>query len=49
VPFGPNGGSGQFPGKDGIASREAIAEIKGREMGVEQLRERFGLAVPATP
>jgi NADH dehydrogenase FAD-containing subunit len=49
VPFGPNGGSGQFPGEDGIASREVIAQRKGREMGVERLRERFGLAVPATP
>jgi NADH dehydrogenase FAD-containing subunit len=48
VPFGPNGGSGQFPGEDGIAGREVIAERKGREMGVERLRERFGLAVPAT-
>jgi NADH dehydrogenase FAD-containing subunit len=47
VPFGPNGGSGQFPGEDGIAGREAIAERKGREMGVERLRERFGLEVPA--
>jgi NADH dehydrogenase FAD-containing subunit len=49
VPIGPNGGSGQFPGEDGIAGREVIAERKGREMGVERLRERFGLAVPATP
>jgi NADH dehydrogenase FAD-containing subunit len=49
VPFGPNGGSGPFPGEDGIAGREVIAERKGREMGVERLRERFGLAVPATP
>jgi NADH dehydrogenase FAD-containing subunit len=48
VPFGPNGGSGQFPGEDGIAGREVIAERKGREMGVERLRQRFGLAVPAT-
>jgi hypothetical protein len=49
VPFGPHGGSGQFPGEDGIASREVIAERKGREMGIERLKERFGLAVPATP
>jgi NADH dehydrogenase FAD-containing subunit len=47
VPFGPNGGSGQFPGEDGIAGREVIAERKGREMGIERLRERFGLAAPA--
>jgi hypothetical protein len=42
VPFGPYGGSGQFPGED-----EIIAERKGREMGVGRLRERFGLEVPA--
>jgi NADH dehydrogenase FAD-containing subunit len=47
VPIGPNGGAGQFPGEDEIAGREAIAERKGREMGVERLRERFGLAAPA--
>jgi NADH dehydrogenase FAD-containing subunit len=47
VPIGPNGGAGQFPGEDGIAGRETIAERKGREMGVERLRERFGLAIPA--
>jgi NADH dehydrogenase FAD-containing subunit len=47
VPFGPDGGSGQFPGEDGIASREVIAERKGREMGVDTLRGRFGLEVPA--
>jgi hypothetical protein len=47
VPFGPNGGSGQFPGEDGIAASEIIAERKGREMGVDTLRGRFGLEVPA--
>ncbi|MEA2684569.1 MAG: apoptosis-inducing factor 2 [Chloroflexota bacterium] len=46
VPIGPNGGAGQFPGRDEIAGAEIIAERKGREMGVERLRERFGLAVP---
>jgi NADH dehydrogenase FAD-containing subunit len=47
VPIGPNGGAGQFPGEDEIAGRETIAERKGREMGIERLRERFGLAAPA--
>jgi NADH dehydrogenase FAD-containing subunit len=47
VPFGPNGGSGQFPGEEGIAAREVIAERKGREMGIERLRERFGLTALA--
>jgi NADH dehydrogenase FAD-containing subunit len=46
VPIGPTGGAGQFPGQDEIAGREAIADMKGREMGVDQLRERFGLATP---
>ena len=46
VPIGPNGGAGQFPGEDEIAGRETIAERKGREMGIERLRERFGLAAP---
>jgi NADH dehydrogenase FAD-containing subunit len=47
VPIGPNGGAGQFPGENEIEGREATAERKGREMGVERLRERFGLAAPA--
>jgi NADH dehydrogenase FAD-containing subunit len=46
VPIGPAGGAGQFPGQNGILGREAIAEMKGREMGVERLRERFGLVIP---
>src|SRR3979411_614187 len=49
VPIGPNGGAGQFPGEDGIAGRETIAERKGREMGGERLRERFGMATPVAP
>ncbi len=49
VPIGPDGGAGQFPGEDGIAGREIIAERKGREMGVERLRERFGLVTPVAP
>jgi len=47
VPIGPNGGAGQFLGQDKILGREAIAEMKGREMGVDRLRERFGLATAA--
>jgi NADH dehydrogenase FAD-containing subunit len=47
VPIGPSGGAGQFPGQDDIAGPAIISERKGREMGVERLRERFGLAVPA--
>ena len=47
VTIGPTGGAGQFPGQDEIAGRETIAEMKGRELGIDQLRERFGLATPA--
>src|SRR6202140_2912335 len=47
VTIGPTGGAGQFPGNDKILGREAIAEMKGRALGVERLRERFGLATPA--
>src|SRR5207245_5367367 len=47
VPIGPNGGAGQFPGEDEIAGRGTIAQRQGSEMGVERLRERFGLATPA--
>jgi hypothetical protein len=43
VPIGPNGGAGQFPGQVDIAGPETIAELKGREMGIARLRERFGL------
>jgi NADH dehydrogenase FAD-containing subunit len=49
VPIGPTGGAGQFPGQDEIVGRETIAEIKGRELGIDQLRERFGLAPSAAP
>jgi apoptosis-inducing factor 2 len=49
VPIGPTGGAGQFPGQDEILGLEAIAEMKGRELGVDPLRERFGLATPVAP
>ena len=44
VTIGPTGGAGQFPGQDKIVGREAIAQMKGREMGIDPLRERLGLA-----
>jgi apoptosis-inducing factor 2 len=47
VPIGPSGGAGQFPGQDKILGREAIAQMKGRELGVDPLRERLGLAARA--
>jgi hypothetical protein len=47
VPIGPSGGAGQFPGQDEIVGRETISERKGREVGVDQVSELFGLATPA--
>jgi NADH dehydrogenase FAD-containing subunit len=47
VPIGPTGGAGQFPGQDKILGREAIAQMKGRELGIDPLRERLGLAARA--
>ena len=49
VPIGPAGGAGQFPGQDDIVGRETIAEMKGRELGVNRFSELFGLATPAAP
>jgi NADH dehydrogenase FAD-containing subunit len=49
VPIGPTGGAGQFPGQDGIVGRETIAEVKGRDMTVDQFGELFGLTAPVAP
>jgi apoptosis-inducing factor 2 len=46
VPIGPTGGAGQFPGQDQIVGRETIAEVKGRDLMVDQFGELFGLATP---
>jgi apoptosis-inducing factor 2 len=43
VPLGPDGGSGQLPGADEIASRETISEIKGRHLMVEPVAASLGL------
>jgi NADH dehydrogenase FAD-containing subunit len=48
VPIGPTGGAGQFPGQDELVGREAVSDMKGREMGVAGFTEFFGLAVAAT-
>jgi NADH dehydrogenase FAD-containing subunit len=49
VPIGPTGGAGQFPGQDEIVGRETIAEVKGRDMMVDQFGELFGLTTPVGP
>jgi len=43
VPLGPDGGSGQLPGAEQIASRETVSEIKGRHLMVEPVATGLGL------
>jgi apoptosis-inducing factor 2 len=45
VTIGPDGGAGQFPGQEGVAGPEVIAQAKGRTMMVDRYREILG----ATP
>ena len=49
IPLGPEGGAGQFPGSDGIAGAELVAERKGRDMLVDRFEQLFnaGAAVAA--
>jgi NADH dehydrogenase FAD-containing subunit len=48
VPIGPDGGSGQLPGQDELASREFVADVKGRDLMIGRYAETFGLATPAS-
>jgi NADH dehydrogenase FAD-containing subunit len=48
VPIGPDGGSGQLPGQDELASREFVADVKGRDLMVGRYAETFGLTTPAS-
>jgi hypothetical protein len=43
VPIGPEGGSGQLPGQDELASREMVASVKGRDLMVSGFAETFGV------
>jgi len=47
VPIGPDGGSGQLPGSDNLASAERVAQAKGRDMMVGRFVELLGLTAPA--
>src|SRR5450755_1148795 len=47
VPIGPDGGSGQLPGSDDLASPERVAGAKGRDMMVDRFTELLGVAAPA--
>jgi apoptosis-inducing factor 2 len=48
VPIGPEGGSGQLPGQQELASREMVASVKGRDLMVGGFAETFGVTV-STP
>ena len=48
LPIGPEGGSGQLPGQDELASREMVASVKGRDLMVGRFAETFG-ATPSAP
>lgn len=43
VPIGPNGGSGQLPGQDDLASAEMVSTMKGRDLMVDRFSEVLGL------
>jgi apoptosis-inducing factor 2 len=46
VTIGPDGGAGQFPGQEGVAGPEVIAQAKGRTMMVDRYREILGATPP---
>ena len=43
VPIGPDGGSGQLPGQEELASRDMVATVKGRDLMVDRYEEILGL------
>jgi len=47
VPIGPDGGSGQLPGSDDLATPERVAQVKGRDMMVGRFTELLGVTAPA--
>jgi apoptosis-inducing factor 2 len=48
VPIGPEGGSGQLPAQEDLASREMVATIKGRDLMVDRFAEILGLTASAS-
>jgi NADH dehydrogenase FAD-containing subunit len=42
IPIGPEGGSGQLPGQEDLASREMVATVKGRDLMVDRFAEILG-------
>jgi hypothetical protein len=47
VPIGPDGGSGQLPGSDDLATPERVAQAKGRDMMIDRFTELLGVTAPA--
>jgi hypothetical protein len=47
VPIGPDGGSGQLPGSDDLATPERVSQAKGRDMMVDRFTELLGVTAPA--
>jgi apoptosis-inducing factor 2 len=47
VPIGPLGGSGQFPGTEGLLSKETASQMKGQGMLVDRLQALLGVSAPA--
>jgi apoptosis-inducing factor 2 len=47
VPIGPDGGSGQLPGSDDLATPERVSQAKGRDMMVDRFTEMLGVTAPA--
>jgi apoptosis-inducing factor 2 len=41
IPLGPEGGAGQLPGQDDIAGPDVIAELKGRDMLIDNYLALF--------
>lgn len=48
VTFGPEGGSGQLPGQDELASREMVVTVKGSDLMVARYAEILGTAGAAS-
>lgn len=44
VPFGPEGGAGQLPGKDEIVGPDVVAEVKGRHLMADRFATMLGSA-----
>ena len=46
VPIGPEGGSGQRPGREELLPAEMVAELKGRDMMMGRFAELLGAPAP---